>query len=393
MIRYVSSFSVNTLHSMVNRGLLRMLCGATDEDIRVAATKSTVATLRECIPEHAGRVSFRSLSVNSRPGRPALLLRYLQSALQNVVELARSRKGDTIIYNFNNVFSIAALNFLSKRVLKGRRVITVCHGEMEYLDDSDSDPRAYKRLMRALTRRFFLGKKGSQLAPDFYFIVLGDAIKEELAKILDPGISARFESIDHPIMKPAVDRVMPQAENRVDGKINIGTVGIMNRHKGSETYLAIIEKLRDRESLSFSVAGQIQSDIERFKALKVRMGQNASEALPEEEFAAMVSALDYILLAYPADKYRLAASGALLDTLRFGKPLVAIKTPYFKYFFEKFGAVGYLVKDAQEMTELIEGLDGKAIPEFDYEVLMAKLSPEALTPRLKEILRLASHAF
>lgn len=386
MVRYISSFSVKTLHSMVNRGLLQMLCEATDGDMIVAASKSTVDDLRKATSPYQDRIKFRTLPINARNGRLALLIRYIQSAIQNLIQLAKSDVGDIVFYNFNNVFSISLLNFIARKIFTGRKIFITCHGEMEYLDKNQSDPRLYKRLMTLLTRKFFLGRSKKNLADGLYFIVLGDNIKAELNNYLSPELTERIFAIDHPVTYIPVHEKSDSKEPTRTG-LKLGTVGIMNRIKGSDAYIELINNLADDKNIEFSIVGQIQTDIDKFKALGVKTGKNALEALDMNEFAEMVNDLDYILLLYPSTNYKLIASGALLDTLRFHKPLIAISTDYFRYFFNKFGEVGYLVNNLEEMSALIRNLKNKPIADFDYETIKSKLSPDALTDKLRTILR------
>lgn len=383
MIRYISSFSVKTLHSMVNCGLLRMLVlSRPDADIVVEAPASSAGAFARVLEDTGKKALIRRLWVNSWPGKPATLLRYLQSVFHNAAALCRSSKGDTLIYNYNNVFSLALLNFLSRCILRQRHIIIVCHGEMENLANS-GHTKAYKRLMSWLTRRFFTATPSGKLSADINFIVLGDVILSQLKSYLPGYMLERFHSVDHPVSVPAA---ACKAAHR-DGKIRLGTVGILNRYKGADTYLRLLDSFGgDYGPLEFCAVGQIQSDLDGFRARGIRLAANPREALPDDEFNDMVSELDYILLFYPADNYRLIASGALLDTLRFRKPVIAISTAYFRYFFEKFGAVGYLCDSADDMGSLIRRLDDMQPSAFDFDAALHKLTPESLAPRFGEIL-------
>lgn len=374
---------------MVNSGLLRMLVlTRRPEDIEVSAAESSLDMLRRAAgPEAEGKTVFRPLRVNTRRGRAGLLMRYLQSAWHNVAALCRSRRGDTLIYNFNNVFSIHAINFLSRRLYRGRNIVVVCHGEMEYLANADKHSKAYKHLMARLTKSFFL-RSPSKFSPQIHFIVLGDVILSQLGEFLHPEVLARFRSIDHPVTAAApFDDLSPAAasEGKDTSPLRIGTVGIMNRYKGADTYLRLVERLRGTD-VEFSIAGHVQSDLEAFRALGVKMGKDPGEALPDEEFRQMASSLDFILLLYPSDSYRLIASGALLDTIRFRRPLIAISTAYFRYFFEKFGPVGYLAENEDEVAGLIARADTLPREGFDYSGVLSRLSPEALAPDFSKIL-------
>lgn len=392
MIRYLSTFSVKTLHGVVNRGLLKMLLLAFPKaEIKVVATASSIEMLKESlkdIPLESANVSYKSLPVNSAPGRINMLCRYLQSAFFNVVALMRSKPGDTLIYNFNNVFSLQLINYISRKFKKNRKILIVCHGEMEYLANAKKHKAAYKKLMSSLTNGFFLKTNPDKIASGLNFLVLGDIILSELRQYIAPALLNRFYSIDHPVESCAttLSNKFGPLHNSSKKELRLGTVGIMNRYKGGGNYLKLLKYFKGNEKIKFSIVGQVQEDLEEFKELDVTLPKIPEEALPEAEFRHMIEELDYILLFYPSDNYRLIASGALLDTLRFQKPLIAIRTAYFQYFFEKFTPVGILTEDLEEMKNVIESLIDKELPTYNYEEATAKLLPESLSSEFGEII-------
>lgn len=99
-----------------------------------------------------------------------------------------------------------------------------------------------------------------------------------------------------------------------------------------------------------------------------------------------MSELDYILLLYPTDTYRLIASGAILDCIRFRKPVIALRTDYFEYLFDKLGPFGILVNDIDEMAKEIERIGKTPLPRYDFDKIASALSPNHLTPQLAEII-------
>lgn len=386
MIRYVSSFSVGTLHGMVNGAMLKMLCRAfPDSEIQVAAASSGMPVLQKAVEEGKEKLSFKSLAVTTGKGRLSLLKRYIQSAYFNIRELWRSEEGDIIFYNFNNVFSLALVNLISRKWRKNREVFILCHGEMEYLANADKHPQFYKKILIRLTKGFFQKKKAKNISPELKFIVMGDVILYNLSFYIERNLLARFYSIDHPVVKEKRGSSSSSTEVK-SGKIKVGTVGIQNKYKGSDTFLEIAENLKDLPHLEFHAVGQIQSDIEKFRNLGIVISDKAEEAIPAEEFSSRVRDLDLILLLYPSDSYHLIASGAFLDTIRYGKPLLAISTEYFEYFFDKFGSVGTLVKDKEAIAECLRNLTRSSLPVIDTEKILDRLSPESLAPQLKAII-------
>jgi len=66
--------------------------------------------------------------------------------------------------------------------------------------------------------------------------------------------------------------------------------------------------------------------------------------------------LDYVVFLYPPGSYTLTASGALLDALSLGKPVIALRNPYFEHCFSLLGDIGYLCGSVDELRDLMIGL-------------------------------------
>lgn len=387
MIRYISSFAVNGSHAMINAALAKMLSGSVkNEKIEILAAKSAINNLKEATKD-TQNIKYKTICVNNKESRIGLLIRYLQSAFYNIKYLIKSRKGDFLFYDFNNVFSIAAINFLGRKVYKGRKILVACHGEMEYLINGDKHTQLYKKLLTFLTKQFFIDRKNKKLAKDLHFLVFGDNIINELRPYLSDDLLKRFHSIDHPVITKKGHTKKEVTERKNNGIIHVGTVGVLNKYKGSDNYIELINRLKSDKRIKFSIVGQIQNDLDTFKQLNVKTATSPDRMIPFEEFKKMTEELDYILLLYPTDTYKAIASGAFLDTLRFNKPLIGLSTAYFEYFFQKYGEVGTLVSNIDEMADVIKTLPSKEYPIYDYSGILSRLSPEALTPAFKEILK------
>lgn len=335
-VLYISSFAVKSHHSVINRSLLDMLKAQNSEQIIVYASSSS-----DCYKESSGH--NRQLHIPIGSGRLSLLMRYLISAYYNLWFLLTSRRNDELVYNYNNVFSTAVINCLNK--LLKRRVTICCHGEMEYLSNESAHSAVYKKLLIRLCKLAF--NRHTIPAPGLRYVVLGDVIKENLRPYLSDKLYDRFMSIDHPVG----NAICPP---RVAGcPIKIGTVGIMNYYKGSEIYPEVASRFKDNKNIEFHCVGQVQSDVKDLIDVGVNVTNGSSEPLAPEVFSERVQNLDFLLFLYPTDNYRLMASGAFLDALRFSRPVIALRTPYFEYLFNKFGAFGYLADNIDELCSLI----------------------------------------
>ena len=236
-------------------------------------------------------------------------------------------------------------------------------------------------MLSKLVRGYF--NKRTRPAAGMHFIILGDRALQTLKHYISPELADRFESIDHPVIGETRLPEQPDSQSR---KLRVGTVGILNGHKGSDLYLELLDKMNDsRDKVEFYAVGHIQCDPRPFVNMGVRLPENLNEPVPTGEFLRKVSKLDFLLYFYTDDKYKLTASGALLDAIRMRKPIIALRNDYFEYIFNKYGPLGYLVDSVDEMAELLRHPE-KLKWDFDYQGIGLAMSPESLQARFDEII-------
>lgn len=376
-VKYISSFSIKTLHAMVNKTMLQMLCRTFPGEVVCYASKSALPHL-----DTSKCINVKKLYVNADNGKLAVLLRYFLSTIHNIRILLTSKKGDILFYNYNNVFSLSLIDFINR--FKKVDIIICCHGEIEFVSLPTKGFQLYKKVMSKLVRTYF-NKDNHSPAKNIHFIVLSDIAIKNLAPYVSKEMIERFRSIDHPIV-PVSSTKTDSYENKPSCCLKLGTVGILNEHKGSDKYLDLI-KIAKRNGINaqFHVIGHIQCDATPFKEEGVIVPIKPEEPLPETEFFNKVQELDFILYFYSSDKYKLTASGALLDAIRFRKPIIALRNEYFQYFFNKFGAVGYLVDSVDEMVNLIAKSENLR-NDFNFENIERKLSTDQLQSQFNMII-------
>lgn len=376
-VRYIGSFSVKTLHALFNNTMLKLLCREFPGEVICHASKSALRHL-----DTSGCAKVSKLYVYAGNGKPSVLFRYMLSLFHNIRILLLSKKSDILFYNYNNVFALRALDFLNRRLR--RDIVICCHGEMEFLSLPAEGLHSYKRVMSALVRGYFNPR--SEPAPGMRFIVLGDVILKNMRPYLSQTMYSRFLSLDHPFETPVLQAdTTDRTFTRKGRNLNVGTIGILNEHKGSDSYLRLIRSINARHlPITFHTVGHIQCDPEPFRKEGVVMASRTNEPLPPAQFADAVSNLDYLLFFYGKDKYRLTASGALLDAVRFRKPIIALRNEYFDYFFSKFGKVGYLADSIEEMERLLLHPDRLCI-DFDFDGIVRKLIGSSDSFRLQHL--------
>ena len=376
-VHYVNSFASGTQHKVFNGATLYMFAELFPAEVHVYSVPSSECFLKT-IPNAGNVASWKRLWVCSINSLAGLGLRYVQSALCNVWVLLKAKPVDLVVYNFNNVFSSHVVDILCRCFR--RNVLVFCHNELEYITNSGKHSSLQKKVLSRLTNSYFSVRR-KQVAKGLRFVVLGGSILRNLRPVLSPEMAARFWAIDHPVTTSEKSVHHVEAGK---GYVNIGTVGIVNYYKGASELVNVVKSVSPDSNVRFSIVGSVQGDVEPVRNAGITLPPNPSVPMPDSEFQRAVAALDFILLLYPHDTYRLMASGAVLDALRFEKPIIALRTDYFEYLFKKFGKFGYLANDTGELLHLIEHAS-ELSRDFPFRSIAGQLSPQALLPELKKI--------
>ena len=270
---------------------------------------------------------------------------------------------------------ILFLNYLLKK-----KVVFVMHGELELQlkqNISILKPAFWYRLFHRLSLKHLFKRNEAIL------LVLGESIKSNLCDIF-PAISSNIYSICHPYF---MDDCIINKKQRV---LTIGTVGVMTKEKGLDSLLILSEKLSNpikEGKLIIKAIGKVETvDVSIYRNIKWIGNKNL---LPRDIFEEAIQSLDYILYLYPSDSYKLTASGAIMDAVKFGKPILALHNDYFDYLLKNV-CIGYVVNDIYELITIINQLL-KTTVEIDYSegfnLLRNKVSIRENTILLEKILK------
>jgi len=182
--------------------------------------------------------------------------------------------------------------------------------------------------------------------PRLRFLVLEEAIRQELARIAPPA-AARTDVLPLPVNLGELPLV-PEPE--LHRPVQIGFVGQATEAKGISAFLDTAAAFRERYPglVEFHLIGRMMpdSDPARFAALD----SPASERhLSRQEFLDRLARLDFVFLPFNPGYYNLSASGALLDAITWLKPIIATRLPIVSDLFARFGDIGYLCDDPDGM--------------------------------------------
>lgn len=323
-------------------------------------------------------IPYHHLAVVDPHNNIQAVLRAFLSAFQNIRMLLSFKNDDLLFYNYDNVFSLHLINVINK-FLK-RKIVIVCHGELELLLP-EIKGGIFAKMMSRVLKAFFSVE--NRIDDRINFCVLGKSILHNVCKILPTTASCHFSFFDHPyIYKDSIRK------NKKSNVINIGVVGTFSEEKGAADFVWLVQQLNSEKNVSFSITGTVTSRLEELMSLGVSLPSNQGKGLvPRKEFADRLKELDYLLFFYPSDSYKFTASGAIMDAIEWGIPILAIKNDYFSYIFENYGSIGHLVNNKHEMKNLILSLLNKKDDdlEIEFDSIRRSSSPKAISEQLQKI--------
>lgn len=375
---YIDTNSHGTMHEQFNAAMFLVFFDAF-KNVKYYAGKSSLNNTTKLID------SFTDATYEKRPifvvggkGKVFLLLRTIVSALQNIRFLLFSSKNQLLVYNFNNFFSLKAINSLN--YFLNRKIIICCHSEMKFVIDDCLTKGYFYRLRSKILRDIFLNQN-IKINKSINFIVLGDSIKNNLSKSMTKEKLEQIISIDHPYLFSDCSKKI-----KTD-TLKIGVIGTMAQEKGAGLLIEIAHglNLKQRNDIEISIIGRIICDINQFNNVGIKLPDNlGKDSIPRIEFNNMISELDYILYLYPSTSYKFSASGSLLDALNLERPALSFENDYFQYIFDKFGSFGFLVENIDQMVYHIEKLTSNknVIHHFEFKKIKSLLIPTAIKDNL-----------
>jgi glycosyltransferase involved in cell wall biosynthesis len=220
------------------------------------------------------------------------------------------------------------------------------------------------------------------------FLVLDEAIRDEMQRIL-PAVVDIFDVLPLPLNSNEVGLKKPLVLRE---PVRIGFVGLATQAKGFDIFLEVARAIRKQfgDRFEFHLVGRLQQGFEPEWA-DVLANKPSPRMISREEFQAQLSKLHYVMLPFRSGYYNLSASGALVDALVWGIPVIAMRVPTVERLFAQYGEIGYLCEDDAEVVHALRN-----IAELDatrYEAQVAAIAaaakarlPQNLAPRFRAMI-------
>ena len=183
------------------------------------------------------------------------------------------------------------------------------------------------------------------------YLLLGSSIQKQLT-FLFPRIESRIRSIDLPYFYKEPDEYIPKKDNI----IRFGSFGVGHRGKGTDLFFKMADEIyhkKTRYQHKFVLIGHINDRGIRDLSSDFVDVPSPDTPLVRKDFDLLARNVDYAIFLYMPTSYRLTASGALFDAFSHLKPVIALRNPFFEYYFETMGDIGYLCDSYDEIKEVV----------------------------------------
>lgn len=345
-IVYIGSFATGTLHQMFDTCFLHV-CTLIGDHVDCYKHKSTFKYLLSKGEEYGfiDKVTLHTLYICEGSGKFRMLFKEILSAFTNITLFLLKSKKNAVVINFNNLFALHTLNFLS--LLLDRNLWIVCHGEMELFSDTAVVTGIWAKLNKLLLWDFFFKRR---ISSKLNFIVLGDSIYDNLRKVMSNDVMSHFISIDHPYY---LDSSFTHVEKDDNSPLHIGLVGVLSPSKGLFDFMKFVENVESKGlNCKISIIGRISTH-KYDEFMEKHHIEVAWKFIEREELDKMINELDWVIYFYPSDSYKFIASGAVFDAIKIGIPILSYKNAYFEYVINKIKYPAVLVDNIDEMIDAI----------------------------------------
>ena len=237
---------------------------------------------------------------------------------------------------------------LFKLCFAGFRCHLVLHGDINTI----RQPRARNPFLR-IADHFSSIAHANQA--DIRFLALETHIGANLAATI-PAARDYIDVVHHPCVPGPAAWDSPVS---VRGRLRFGLLGIAGRSKGLDVFARVASNVAPASvtGADFRLIGKVQPGWQDLDLSGISGPRPFSEDwLPRSLFEQELADLHYVILPYDMDYYALAASGVLLDALRWRKPIIAFNTPALHELTRCFGEIGHICKDEDEMLATVRGL-------------------------------------
>lgn len=335
-------------HVHVNSGLLNIIKSSfKNQDIDIFCDDKHKSELSKYVKtsqflnfntfEFTGLKELRKRATLSKTFRESLLT-------YKIFKQARKNNAELIVFASAFPFTALVLNFFSW--VFNQKIIVGLHGDIGVLNlkKNKITTIVYKYVVKLFFRTRPL---------NVILLFYGKTIEEQLFNVFPRFERRNVISIDHPYnynSELVVDNL--EKENSVI-IANVGT-GLMNKNSHLLYQLAEMQKYNvENKKVKFIQVGNVSQEVMSYSNTYVDILNN-NEFIPFDIFEGNIKKADYFVYFFKQNSlYDLCPSGTFFDAIKYKKPIISIRNPFFEYYFKKLGNIGYLCDSVEEINETI----------------------------------------
>jgi hypothetical protein len=338
-------------HVHVNSGLLNILISSFKEkNIDIYCDSKHKSELLKYVKSNRllNFKTFEYTGVKELRKSATLTKTFRESLLAfKIFKSAKKKKIEVIVFASVFPFTAIMVNFFSW--IFNQRIIVGLHGDIGVLklNKNKITTIVYKYVVK-----LFFSTRSSTVIALFY----GKTIEEELFKMFPRFKTKNIISIDHPYNYDTELLVNSLDKSNTVIIANIGT-GLMNKNSHLLYQLAEMQRYNvENKKVKFIQVGNVSPEVLSYSNTYVNILNN-NEFIPFDVFEKNIMQADYFIYFFINDSlYDLCPSGTFFDAIKYKKPIISLRNPFFEYYFNKLGNIGYLCNSLEHMNEIINSL-------------------------------------
>ncbi|MFA5973319.1 MAG: hypothetical protein WC780_13295 [Lentimicrobiaceae bacterium] len=333
-------------HSDVNAALLAVIRSACPlQKIVFFAENSHLNLVKEITTlKNINLIDYYSIKIPNRNFIDAQRIFVEWVLTKQVFHKAKALKAQRIIFSSVTSSGLWCIKLLIRK-FKNIDVIVIPHTILESVTEKPSLKKPWN-LLFWFRYSLIIGN-----VPQLRFMLFGESKGKALCQIL-PQIQNYVISINLPYFFKEITVV----RNKQSSILRFGYFGDLYNKKSTNGFskLALeVHQESEKDKSKFILIGYIGDPIMRGKINSEIILPSIDRPLEREQYDKYANMIDYAVYFFKPKSYALTVSASFYDALAYIKPIIAIKTPFFEYYFNIMGDIGYLCEDYNDMKTLI----------------------------------------
>jgi|GEM_PF-3892356 len=382
-IYVVDKLVIGNNHVIFNSGFLSIISQIYSNNIVFFSEKKHMHVLEGKIG-HIENLTFHSYEESPLPSGLKKIYPWFKKKIGDILFIRSlyEKATQNVEAIFFTTLSITSM-YYANRCSKKRTIPTyiVLHGEVEFLFIKKL------RLLDKIRRQIYL-QFICNLSSNLRLIVLSEVVKNKLQECFSIEDSSIVQ-MKHPILTPSIF----SSEKKNDNTLIFAHIGTAMKKKSSNLFFSIAHKIKNQyPGTRFLQIGRIEKDLLSDLKPEIELITSSYDSsISQDEYEKNIQKIDYSIFTFDRENYVYRDSGAVMDSIAYRKPIIALKQDFFSFLFEVGGDIGFLCNNIYEMESTIIKLinsDSEFINRYEGQCLnLKKLSENYSTNFIRQQLK------